>query len=391
MDPSITSTEGNAARGVGADAEHATDAARSDSRLVIRDERCRPGVTPTAAESPVPDSFKDFEAELYRFEARGDSAELIAHPIPRIGTDGSVAHIDWLAFTVFAHEREAFAWIADELQEVFGFATITSRKTGLYGYTESAIIVDGGLVAWGGKNQRNTVYVSLNAVGCATITSWWSIHDWCLSHNARLTRIDLAHDDLVGESMTIEKGHALWESGGFNAGGRRPTAHPAGDWWGLVKGRTVYIGDRLNGKLLRIYEKGKQLGDPDSLWVRIELELHNKNRTLPLDMLLKPGAYLAGAYPCLGYLSAEQCKVRTTRKAASISLERATEIVKQQYGKLFNLLLQVHGGDYAAVVLAVAREGLPARFEQYAHSLRDDPGLMDELARVASHEAADAT
>lgn len=43
------------------------------------------------------------------------------------------------------------------------------------------------------------------------------------------------------------------------------------------RGRTFYVGRRENGKLLRVYEKGKQLGAENSPWVRIELELHNKD------------------------------------------------------------------------------------------------------------------
>ena len=58
-----------------------------------------------------------------------------------------------------------------------------------------------------------------------------------------------------------------------------------------------------NGKMLRIYEKGKQLGDSESPWVRVEAELRNKSRVIPWDALTRPGSYLAGAYPCLAYLS----------------------------------------------------------------------------------------
>ncbi len=46
-------------------------------------------------------------------------------------------------------------------------------------------------------------------------------------------------------------------------------------------GRTLYIGKRENGKMLRIYEKGKHLGNPVSSWVSVELELKGKNRIIP--------------------------------------------------------------------------------------------------------------
>jgi DNA relaxase NicK len=48
------------------------------------------------------------------------------------------------------------------------------------------------------------------------------------------------------------------------------------------------VGKRKNGKLLRVYEKGKQLGDESSPWVRWELELHNRDRVIPWEVLLEP-------------------------------------------------------------------------------------------------------
>ena len=56
-----------------------------------------------------------------------------------------------------------------------------------------------------------------------------------------------------------------------------------------------YLRKTENGKLMRIYEKGKQLGDATSPWVRWELELHNKSRVIPFDVLTAPGQYVAGA------------------------------------------------------------------------------------------------
>ena len=69
---------------------------------------------------------------------------------------------------------------------------------------------------------------------------------------------------------------ALYHQGAFNRGGRPPKLKEAGDW---IKhcgyGRTLYLGARGNGKFLRIYEKGKQLGDRTSPWIRYEVELHS--------------------------------------------------------------------------------------------------------------------
>ena len=61
--------------------------------------------------------------------------------------------------------------------------------------------------------------------------------------------------------------------------------------------------------LLRIYKKGKQMGDPTSPWDRAEVELHNKGRVVPWEVVASPGQYLAGAYPALRLLNAEQSRL----------------------------------------------------------------------------------
>lgn len=357
---------------------HRAHGAGAESRLVIRDER-KPQKTLASDESPPAEFDKDYESEIYALERRGKRREIIAHPVPFGGANPRAAHIDWLAITVRPPQFKTHTWVMSELGRLFGFDRFTPRKTGLYGYKESAVIEEGGLLAWGGKNQRGTVYVSLNAQGCARITDWPAIRSWCECHHARITRLDIAHDDFEGQIVSIEKSYQWYEAGGFNSGGRKPQSKQAGDWWGGVKGRTVYIGDRANGKLTRIYEKGKEQGDPNSPWIRVELELHNKAREIPLDALTRPAAYLAGAYPCLRYLSKDQCKVKTIQKAAQTVYVKAVKVARMQYGKLVNLMLQVHGGDAAAVCDALKREGLPGRLDPYSYHLRTDPTLIDAL------------
>ncbi|MDR0848010.1 MAG: replication initiation factor domain-containing protein [Propionibacteriaceae bacterium] len=55
----------------------------------------------------------------------------------------------------------------------------------------------------------------------------------------------------------------------------RVSITPAGDWFteGHPKGCTLYVGSRKSAIFLRCYEKGKQLGDPVSDWVRVELQV----------------------------------------------------------------------------------------------------------------------
>jgi phage replication initiation protein len=85
------------------------------------------------------------------------------------------------------------------------------------------------------------------------------------------------------------------------------------------KGRTFYVGSRKNGKFFRAHEKGRQLGDKNSEWVRLEVEFKSVDRELLYDILLMPGAYMAAAYPALSWIEQEQVRIKTKQKTAQIT------------------------------------------------------------------------
>ncbi len=155
----------------------------------------------------------------------------------------------------------------------------------------------------------------------------------------KITRIDLAHDDFSGtRSVNVARKYA--KKGGFNSGGR-PASYMYIESGHLTKkmkselkteyrfvpdkGRSLYVGSRASGKLLRVYEKGIQMGDPKDKWVRWELELHSSQRIIPLDTIIKPSEYLAGAYPALSFLNEEQNVIKTTIKKVRMTVERIIE------------------------------------------------------------------
>jgi phage replication initiation protein len=318
--------------------------------------------------------------------ARGAAAQSAA---PRIVTTGgnpptqgidectpvTQAHIDWLAFTVTPPEGESPAWLFKALLQFLPILNFTPTGKGWNGYTERHVITglgeaDLGLLALGGKSQRGSLHVELNAQACALISEWSALQAWGDQYKASITRIDLAHDDLNGEAVTINVGLQWLEAGLFNLNGRPAKARLIDDL-GSGDGKTFYVGKRANGKMLRIYEKGKQLGGRESPWVRVEVELRNKSRLIPWDALIRPGNYLAGAYPCLAYLSNVQDKIKTITKAVEISLEASVEHLHQTGGKLINLLMHVHSGDAFAVVDELKRDGIPQRLKSYAAFLPD--------------------
>lgn len=301
-------------------------------------------------------------------------------PLPDESVLEDVAHIDWLAFTVTPPEGQTPAWLFQALQQFLPILNFHPTGKGWNGYKERHTIigsgeVDLGLVALGGKSQRGSLHVELNAQACALISDWAALKEWGEQYKANITRIDLAHDDLNGEAVTINKGLVWLEEGLFNLNGRPAEPHLRDDL-GSGEGKTLYVGKRANGKMLRIYEKGRQLGDRQSPWVRVEAEFRNKSRVIPWDALTRPGNYLAGAYPCLAYLSDRQDKIKTITKAGEISLASAVEHLQQVGGKLINLLMHVHGGDAFAVIDELKRPGIPQRLKAHSHYLHaiESPG-----------------
>lgn len=235
-----------------------------------------------------------------------------------------------------------------------GIFTVSDKVSGGRNFFESAITFDGkAFIAWGGNNkvrdydggvsrlveERAQLYMTGEA--CAMIKNWDALPSRLADLGARLTRVDLAFDDHDG-IHNVDLCREKFLSGEFKGQGRPPKASYIDDF-GSGDGRTFYVGRRENGKLLRCYDKGKQLGDPNSPWVRWECELHNRDRELPLDMLTNPAEYLAGAYPALSFLSKVAHVIRTAREKVSIQYDKLRRIARTQYGKLINFAHQVMG------------------------------------------------
>lgn len=251
--------------------------------------------------------------------------------------------------------------------------TVQNNPTGRFNYQYSATLyADGekaGIIAWGGKNLG--CYVSFMGSGCDALDIPRLYEEIKNIPEIKITRIDLAHDDYAGKN-SIAVARKFAKKGGFNTGGRptsymyvesgnlsnkylkenfknvkemsgQETKSTAKKSFGFMptKGRTLYIGSRESGKLLRVYEKGKQLGYENDKWVRWELELHSSQRIIPLDTMINPSEYLAGAYPCLAFLSQEQSVIKTIVKSARMTVERIIENQVTSTRKAINMMRHI--------------------------------------------------
>lgn len=248
--------------------------------------------------------------------------------------------------------------------------TMRPRRSGLHGYANSAdLLCDGlpcGLIGWGAANHG--CMVSFSGVGCAAL-DFQALHA-VISHipGVRITRVDLALDDYSGEHITYQGAIAGAEAGEFHPQrGRAPSwmKIESGEFvisevskgiakrFGMVptKGCSFYVGSRINGKCARVYEKGKQMQSAEyPNWVRAEGELHNKDRIIPLDVLINPDPYFAGMYPQFEkWLTAMQqaeikpVRLTTFKNKFKTSRDNAVFNMSRMAGRLVNWLANIEG------------------------------------------------
>ena len=288
-----------------------------------------------------------------------------------LGANGD-AHLGRMAIE---ESREAIKELLQDIDMLF-------LAVGLGGGTGSGG-ADWGFLAIGG--QRNTVMVSVSGTGLAAARDGWEnrLHAFLSqAKRARLTRVDVAHDCYSGE-YTVDKARDDYRAGGADCSGRMPVCEERGDWYRPNgSGRTFYIGKRTNGKYARVYEKGKQLGDPSSEWTRVEVEFKSVDRVLPLDLLLLPGKYLAGAYPMFEWINAKAERIQTIKKALAAGYERCVTYARRQVGGALAFIAEMEGGVQQAFDLLRRDVGkVPAWVQKVVPTLDDAPQGLHDQAR----------
>lgn len=339
------------------DAQHARgDGADGAPRLVIRGESNGELGTPW---------FNSDGATGERFLLIPDSkggAVRISLPSAAVGPYTAIT--DWLncSFRYDANDGPpafAFRAIWDALPRQF--RPLVDRHKGLHVYKNSfALGESGAMFAFGG--QRNTGFLSLPGAACQCIENWTSLTTLLKAlPRARITRWDGAVDDYLGQH-SVDDAVTLWKAGAFGTGGNQPKPYVHGDWLEPHgAGRTLEIGSRSNGKMLRVYEKGMQLGVRWHPWVRWELELHNIDRVIPWDVLTNPGGFFVGGYPkALKWVEQPMCRIETVRRAMSANYESLIASAKLSYGQVFTAVREIEGSDEAAFRV-LSRPGIPKR------------------------------
>ncbi|MDF3831826.1 replication initiation factor domain-containing protein [Cupriavidus basilensis] len=291
-----------------------------------------------------------------------DSGELKVVSV-RVPTNGQVAIIDGLRVVIGEEtflpvvdgvDDEAFVRATSAaLEEVFGFGLTRNLGQRRDFYGETWELGDNwGHVGFGGAKQNSTILISLAGQGTIAAKPGWEgrLHTFLTTRARRpvITRVDLAHDWFHGE-VTVDQLDQMHTDGFFTNAYTIPCCQHAGDWKNPSgKGRTVYIGTRKAGLMFRGYEKGMEQGDSTSPWVRGEVEMSNKSRLIPFDVLVDPSGYFMGAYKkafALLNLTVTPQRAEIKRKNAEISVDASLKLLNTQFGKYIGVLADFFGAE----------------------------------------------
>ena len=314
--------------------------------------------------------------------ADGVKDEMIRRPSGR-----NNCFIDWISITmqsdtfdnakstgqVLEHFRQSaiIENAAHVLKDIFGFELQGENKNGRNFYDRSFNLAhNAGFICIGGQNE--TVMISINGTGCTYGKNGWEehLHAWLnlFARDFKITRVDLAHDDLYGEYTDIDWFNKQHTIGGFTLGGRPPSVEWRGDWKKPNgKGRTLYIGSRQSSKLCRIYEKGKQLGDTGSNWLRTEVQYSSRGMLISSDVLIKANEFFSVTYPCFSIFEfeGEARKFERIEQQDLMTWDQAIELVKNQYGRYLHFFRDVFENDTALldVLTDIKNTAVPERID----------------------------
>ncbi len=240
-------------------------------------------------------------------------------------------------------------------------------EKGMHGFTHSLKItregVTVGYIAAGGNHGK--VLVDLSGKGCLEV-DWEKAYQEIDRVGARLTRVDVCLDDFEGKH-SVDEVREAYHKGLFDKRGQHPMGEAKGAGWEDTnrqgEGRSYYIGNPKNGLGFVAYEKGKQLGDTESPWVRHEARwARTGKKEIPMDILLDPYAYLKAAYQYLEWAgdwpAAESTHMHITSE--TIQLKELIHWAKSSYGKLVNVLGLV-GHSAEQIVKIMRAPGKPQR------------------------------
>lgn len=252
-----------------------------------------------------------------------------------------------------------------------------------------------GMIELGGeltqrKGGRPSLRFELTGLGCGMYeqrgeASADHAKRWCTLRakleriGPMLTRVDTAFDDFDGK-RNLDLVRCMYEVGEFDYsfGGERKRPQYK-QFSASNGGDTFYIGNSSSEKQLRVYEKGKQLGDQESPWVRWELQMRSSTRKrISLDVLSDPLSYMRGAFECLDFVSSCMARLAVTEEVTKATAKSVLRHAKRMYGATFNQIIRLAptADDLLLLMTQLSVDKVPRWAKTGRLTWADVPGLI---------------
>jgi len=215
-----------------------------------------------------------------------------------------------------------------------------------------------GSIFYGGNSNRP--FLQFNGEGCKLLDFEKLSKVVDEMHKVRITRCDIAVDDVEGKHGNMLDVVEAYKKRQFARRGNQPSISQVGDWISdsSPKGRTLYVGARTGSAMMRIYEKGKELGMSTSPWIRYELELKAVDYVIPVSILSKPESFFLSLNAFNGRFKADFELAKMVKKQKLVDVlegealwKHRVKYAKMQAGAVLFEQLAKEGGDIGSLVL----------------------------------------
>lgn len=182
-------------------------------------------------------------------------------------------------------------------------ASFRSAPRGMHGY-KSQLIYGNARILLGGSEGMG-VHVILSGEAIRQMSGdLLKLVDWVLHHEGKISRIDLALDDVTGE-LSLDRVKRTVRAGAVSCRAKTYRRMESGSLsTGTVTGETFYFGSAQSRTQYRIYDKAAEQ-NTDGHWVRCEGQYRNENAHNVALMIRESGFNIGPVFCGLlrGYLS----------------------------------------------------------------------------------------
>ena len=277
--------------------------------------------------------------------------------------------IDWLEFTLPDEFRIHDRYLSLKSYLRIDGATFCHAPRGMNGYKKQIIYGKARILMDGSEDMGVHVILSGEAIRQMSADILVLLH-WILHHSGKISRIDLALDDVTGK-LTLSRVKKAIRARAVTCRARDFRCMQSGSLsTGEVTGETFYFGSAQSRTQYRIYDKAAEQGI-EGQWIRCEGQYRQENAHL-VAQLIHDAKFDIGPVFCgllRGYLNfltpsktdtnksrwataqwwldllngAEKLKLSVIKPAPS--MERSLDWFKRQVAPNFAMLLKYYGSD----------------------------------------------